>query len=88
MGYIYHFAKQVNVLAVGYTARYTSLPVSVLDNVPVIRSFLYANAYADRIYITNMPKGYLGEIPKYQFTLANDGDFVYKVLDGTILQSA
>ena len=84
VGYTYRFSEAVSVFFAGYSARYTDMPAEVLNATPVIRCFMYLNAYADRVYVTNMPKGYLGQSPTYQYSLADLGGFTYKVLNGTV----
>ncbi len=81
-GYSYSFADGLSVLTVGYSSRYVSVPTHVIDAAPVIRCFMYLDYAPDRVYLTNMPSGYLGEVPRYQFSCAEFGNFVYKVYDG------
>ncbi len=68
-----------------YSASYTNIAVEIIDEAPIIRCFMYLNAYPDRIYITNMPKGYLGETAAYQYSLAENREFVFD-LQGMLLQ--
>ncbi len=88
VGYKYDFDDSVSVLTAGYSARYTDFPAEIIDTAPIIRCFMYLNEYYDRIYLTNMPSGYMGETPKYQFGLAETGGYIYKVPTGEILKTS
>ena len=84
-GFLYHYSNDIAVLAMRYSASYTNISVEIIDEAPIIRCFMYLNAYPDRIYITNMPKGYLGETAAYQYSLAENREFVFD-LQGMLLQ--
>lgn len=83
-GYTYEHAG-VKVLCVGYAVRYTAISPRVLNETPIVRCHLYLNAYADRIYLTNMPRGYLGETPARQFSAADLGAFAFSIPSGKVL---
>ncbi len=84
-GYTYSFSEENILLSVGYSVRYTDIPQEVLTSVTLIRCFMYLNDSSTLTYLTNMPKGYLGMIPSRQFSLADNGEFIYKVFSGEIL---
>lgn len=86
VGFLYSFSEDVTVLFVSYSSHYTDLPAETIDAAPVIRCFLYLNAYADRVYLTDMPIGYLGEVPSYQYSVADYGTFVFDAVKGRVLQ--
>lgn len=88
VGYLYVSFVGVSVLSVGYSGRYTLASPEILDAAPIIRCFMYLNQADERIYLSNMPKGYLGETPREQFSLADIGSFVYKTETGEILKRA
>ncbi|MDE6398024.1 MAG: ComEC/Rec2 family competence protein [Clostridiales bacterium] len=85
-GYLYAFSDEVQVLFMRYSARYTDIAPVVIDAAPVMRCFMYLNSYPDRIYLTNMPKGYLGEDAAHVFSLAEYGSFVFDMRDGSVLR--
>lgn len=86
IAYVYEFNDKVSLLSVGYSGRYYNVPYEILDKTPLIRCFMYLNFAPDRAYFTNMPKNYLGEVPKYQYSTADDGDYAFKVLNGSIIK--
>lgn len=85
-GFVYKFDKNVSALLIGYSHRYTSLSEEILNFSPVIRCFMYLNKISDRVYLTNMPKNYLGALPSYQFSFADNGNYAYKVFSGKVLK--
>lgn len=85
-GYVYRFSDEVQVLALKKNADYRSVPTEVLNKTAIIRCTLYRNEIEDRVYLTNLPRGYLGKLPRYQYTTADDGLFVFKAFTGEIFK--
>ncbi len=86
LGYRYEFSETVSLLSVGYSSNYVNVPSEIIDKSPVIRCFMYLNSMPDRVYLTNMAKGYLGEEPRYQYGLADEGAYVFKILNGELIK--
>ena len=76
-GYIYDSGTGAKLLMVSYSSRYSALSPETLDSSAIIRCFAYTNAYSERIYLTNMPRGYFGEEPAHQFSTAELGSFAF-----------
>ena len=86
LGYVYRFSDAVQVLVTRKNGDYRSAPAEVLNQTAIIRCMLYQNDIEDRVYITNLPRGYLGHLPRYQYATADDGLFVYKPFTGEVLK--
>ena len=84
-GYIYTSETGAALLAVSYSSRYTALSPETLDSAAIIRCFAYSNAYSERIYLTNLPRGYFGEEPAHQFSTAELGSFAFGLSSGTVI---
>lgn len=66
-----------NIFLSNYGSNYEKLPTVYLTEVDIIRNYLYLNYLPDRIFITNLPKNFLGQEPIFQFSVHDDGNFIF-----------
>ncbi len=83
----YYFNATAKTLTLKRGFDYVDLDVSIINSVQVLRVDLFLNKYHDRIYVTNLPIGYLGEEPMFQLSTNSDDFLTLSLKNGKIFKN-
>ena len=71
IGYGYK-VENSSLLMLGYGVNTSKLPVTIINEYAIIRSYVYGGDYADRIYVVNYDNSYEYQVPRVQFGTKNN----------------